>query len=108
MNDSKNQIANFPRFARDSLLRLPADGSALSTSGIHGGGEGLLFLAQRGLRNSSVMSSDERGAESAEGADKHPQPADTVNGNATPPRRQYPSEASSTASIVQHGHDALQ
>lgn len=54
MNDSKKQIANFPRFARDSLLRLPADGSALSTSGIHGGGEGLLFLAQRGLRNSSV------------------------------------------------------
>lgn len=49
MNDSKNQIANFPRFARDSLLRLPADGSALSTSGIHGGGEGLLFLAQRGF-----------------------------------------------------------
>lgn len=80
MNDSKKQIANFPRFARDSLLRLPADGSALSTSGIHGGGEGLLFLAQRGLRNSSVMSSDERGAESAEGADKHPQPVDTVNG----------------------------
>lgn len=79
MNDSKNQIANFPRFARDSLLRLPADGSALSTSGIHGGGEGRLFLAAR-IAEFIGMSSDERGAESAEGADKHPQPVDTVNG----------------------------
>lgn len=47
MNDSKNQIANFPRFARDSLLRLPADGSALSTSGIHGGGEAVVPRAAR-------------------------------------------------------------
>ena len=55
MNDSKNQIADFPRSARDSLLRLPADSSALSTSGIHGGGEGLLSSHSADSRNSSVM-----------------------------------------------------
>ena len=71
-------------------------------------GEGLLFLAQRGFPEFIGMSSDERGRNLRKALTEHPQPADTVNGNATPPGRQYPSEASSTASIVQHGDDALQ